>query len=82
MAKEFYPVIFRAFTNTTCNQLWVEHNYNAAHHEQRQRMPAVMVVRKDEHKQLLSSLAPGTKIEISCGWDPEIAGDGLFDLKV
>ena len=79
---QFYTVTFRAFTNTTCNQLYVDHNFNAAHHSQAQRVPAMMMVRDEKLKKKLGKLSPGTKIEIKCGWDPLVAGDALLDLKV
>ncbi len=79
---QFFPVLFKAFTNTNCNEVYIEHNFNAPNKEQTQRVPAMLYVKLDEHKRLLKTLSPGTAIRIKCDYDPETVRDTIVDIKV
>lgn len=84
---EFHSVTYCKFTNTTSNELYIKHDLNSPNSSTK-RVPAKIYVYEQAHKDLLTPLKPGTKIEIRCGFVPGMIQPGfhqcemLLDLKV
>lgn len=77
---EFIKVNFCAFTNTNCNELYIDHAYNGTTKTNR-RVPAKLFVKQQKHKDLLLELHRMAPIEIQFSYDTETLQDTLTAIR-